>query len=167
MTVRIEVYLISLVQVLLKDQFRVAYDSENGGVFDIHIPGKNSMYFPCYNNGLHIHECGTNGFSFVETVASNKQGYFKMLIQYAERVGKLIKAIGNPSENDFKTLIRMNPISNCPVAIQDVETYFKIYKRNVLALKGNTIRTKPKVYTIDLIKYQSGSWIKTRLLVVY
>ena len=59
---------------LIKDQFRVTYDSENGGVFEVHIPGKNSLYFPCYNNGLHIHECGTKGFSFVETVAENKIG---------------------------------------------------------------------------------------------
>ena len=110
------------------------------------------MYFPCYSNGLYIHECGTNGFSFIETVAGNKQGYSKRQINDAERVGELIKAIGNPSENDLKTLIRNNAITNCPVTIQDVEIYFKIYKKNVLALKGNTTRKKPEVHSTDLIK---------------
>ena len=51
-----------------------------------------------------------------------------------------------------KTLIRNNTILNCPVTTQDVQIYFKIYKKNILALKGNTTRTKPDVHPTDVIK---------------
>ena len=67
----------------------MTYDSANGGSFEIHIPGKNSLFFHCYDNGLHIHECNVNGFSFVETIAENKMGYSKRQIHNADRVGAL------------------------------------------------------------------------------
>ena len=96
----------------VKEQYRITYDSDKGGVFEVHIPGKSSLYFPCYNNGLHILECSNEGFSFVETIAENKKGYSKRQIHNADRVGAFIETIGNPSERDLRTLVRSGAILN-------------------------------------------------------
>ena len=72
---------------LIKNQFRVAYASKNDGVFEVHIGGKFSIFFLCYSNALHLHECGTKVFSFVESIAENKEGYSKRQIHNAEIVG--------------------------------------------------------------------------------
>ena len=104
----------------------MTYDSENGGLFEVHIPGKSSLYFPCYSNGLHVHECNTKG-SFIEN-------------------------IGILSEKSLRTLIRSGAILNCPIIIEDVDTYFKNYKKNTLALKENTTRTRPNVQDTAVIK---------------
>ena len=148
---------------LIKDQFRVTYDSDKGGVFEVHIPGKSSLYFPCYSNGLHILECSSEGFSFVETIAENKKGYSKRQIHNAERVEAFIETIGNPSERDLRTLVRSGAILNCPITIEDLDIYYLIFKKNILALKGNTTRKKPDKQNTSVIKYQHGYWINTPL----
>ena len=106
----------------------MTYVSENGGVFEVHIPEKSSVFFSCYSNGLHIHECGAKGVFFEETIAENKKGYSKRQIHNAERVRLFTKTIGNPSEKNLTTLIRSGAILNCPITIKEVDIYFKIYK---------------------------------------
>ena len=126
-------------------------------VIEVYIPGKSSLYFPCYSNGLHIHECSSEGFSFVETIAENKKGYSKRQIHNADRVGAFIETIGNPSERDLRTLVRSGAILNCPITIEDVNAYYFIYKKNILALKGNTTRKKPDKQSESVIKVPT--WI--------
>ena len=108
----------------------MTYDSEKDGTFEIHIPGKSSLYFPCYSNGLHILECSSESFSFVETIAEKKKGYSKRQIHIADRVGAFIETIGNPSERDLRTLVRSGAILNCPITIEDVNAYYSKPERN-------------------------------------
>ena len=88
----------------------------------------------------------------METIAENKKGYSKRQIHNAERVGAFIETIGNPSEKDLRTLVRSGAILNCPITIEDVNAYYSIYKKNILALKGNTIRKKPDKQSESVIK---------------
>ena len=145
----------------------VTYDSEKGGVFQVHIPGKSSLYFPCYSNGVHIHECSSEGFSSVETIAENKKGYQKRQIYNTDRVGSFIKTIRNPSERDLRTLIRSGAILNCPIIIEDVNTFYSIYKKNTLALKGNTTRKKPDKQNTSVIKVPTCILDKHTIVTLY
>ena len=55
--------ILSLAQ--LKEQYRVTYDSTGNGAFEVHIPGKENLYFHCYSNGLHLIEQDSKTFSFI------------------------------------------------------------------------------------------------------
>ena len=48
--------------------------------------------------------------------------------------------VGRPSTEDFKAMIRLNLIKNCPVTIRDVEIAEDIYGKDVAALKVKTTR---------------------------
>ena len=88
----------------------------------------------------------------METIAENKKGYSKRQIHNAERVGAFIETIGNPSEKDLRTLVRSGAILNYPVTIEDVNAYYFIYKKNILALKGNITRRKSDKQNESVIK---------------
>ena len=105
-----------------------------------------------------------NGFSFVETISENKKRYSKRQIHNAERVGAFIETIGNPSEKDLRVLVRSGTILNCPITIEDVDIYYKIYKKNTLALKGNTTRKKPEIQSSSVIKVPA--WILDKHIIV-
>ena len=61
-------------------------------------------------------------------ILNGKQGYSKRQIHNAERVEAFVETIGNPSEKDSRTLVRTDGILKCPITIEDVDIYFKIYK---------------------------------------
>ena len=42
--------------------------------------------------------------------------------------------------------------------------YFKIYKKNILALKGNTTRTKPDIHNMDMVKVPLWILDKNRIV---
>ena len=97
---------------LLKQQFRITYNSSKGGAFVVHRPGQPNMYFNCHSNGLHLIECGTNQFAFVSTVAGNMQGYSKRQIRDAQRAIDLKEAIGCPTTREFRRMIKENMLKN-------------------------------------------------------
>ena len=66
------------------------------------------MYFHYYSNRLHLIECNVTQFAFIETVAENKKGYSARQVKDARRAKDLIAAIGCPSENKFKPIIRLD-----------------------------------------------------------
>jgi hypothetical protein len=49
-------------------------------------------------------------------------------------------------------VIRSNQIKDCPVTVQDVEVAFKIWGKNIAALKGKTTRSKPNPVARDFVK---------------
>jgi hypothetical protein len=63
----------------------------------------------------------------------------------------LYATLSYPSWNAFKWIIRSNQIKDCPVTVQDVETAFKLWGKNVAALKGNNPRSKPHPVTEDFV----------------
>ena len=69
----------------VKEQYRITYDSDKGGVFVVHIPGSENLYFHCYSNRLHMIECNDQHFLFVQTIAGNMKGYSARQINDAKR----------------------------------------------------------------------------------
>ena len=91
------------------------------------------------------------GVTLVETVEENKLGFSERQIARAEQAKRLYEMIGFPSMKDFKTIIQMNGIRNCPITIDDIKNCEKIFGASVPALKGKSVRTKPKVVVKDYI----------------
>ena len=90
--------------------------------------------------------------TLVETIKDRMAGYSKRQIEQATIAKNLYKTIGFPSMNDFKLVIKMNGIRNCPVTIEDIKICEDIYGPNIYALKGKSVRTKPKVVLNDYIE---------------
>jgi hypothetical protein len=43
---------------------------------------------------------------------------------------------------DFKRVIQINHIKDCPVSVHDIDAARKIWGKNIAALKGKTTRSK-------------------------
>jgi hypothetical protein len=54
--------------------------------------------------------------------------------------------------NNFKLLLRMNVIQNCPVTVEDVNISEKIFGPDMSSLKVKSTRRKPKPVRSDLIE---------------
>jgi hypothetical protein len=60
--------------------------------------------------------------------------------------------VGTPTMENFKSLLRMNVIKNCPVTVEDINIAEKIFGPDVSSLKGKSPRRKPKPVRKDLIE---------------
>ena len=53
---------------------------------------------------------------------------------------------------NFKALLRMNAIHNCPVTVEDVKIAERIFGPDMSSLKGKSTRRKPKPVRKDLVE---------------
>ena len=112
------------------------------------------MYFKKSPEGLYftpIEMVQKNGVTLLSTVEANKKGYTKQQIARAELAKRLYEMIEFPSMKDFKTVLQMNGIRNCPITVEDLKICIEIFGPNIAALKGKSVRTKPKVVVKDYI----------------
>jgi hypothetical protein len=64
----------------------------------------------------------------------------------------LYHAVGTPSVQDFKALLRMNMIHNNPVTTSDIELAEKIFGQDIGSLKGKSVRHKPIAVVEDYVE---------------
>jgi hypothetical protein len=88
----------------------------------------------------------------VSTVAKNRHGYRQRQFEHAKEARRLYHIIGTPTMTNFKSLLRMNVIQNCPVTVEDVNISEKIFGPDISSLKGKSMRRKPKPVRQDLIE---------------
>ena len=68
------------------------------------------------------------------------------------RLRKLYHIIGMPTVENFKALLCMNAIQNCPVMVEDVKIAECIFGPDMSSLKGKSMRRKPKPMRKDLVE---------------
>ena len=61
----------------------------------------------------------------------------------AKKARGLYQALGTPSINNFRGIIRSNLIKGCPVTLEHIKTAEMIFGPDIGALKGKTTRKKP------------------------
>ena len=61
-----------------------------------------------------------------------------------------------PSAKEYKWVIQINQINNCPVTVHDVEIAQKVWGKNIASLKGKTTRKKPNVVARYQVKIPAG-----------
>jgi hypothetical protein len=88
----------------------------------------------------------------VSTVKDNMEGFTKREIEGAMRARKLSHAIGYPSVDNLKHIIRMNLIKNCPVTTTDVKVAEEIFGPDIATLKGKSTRQTPKAVVDEFIE---------------
>jgi hypothetical protein len=94
---------------------------------------------------------GRQPSNLIGTVAENRKGYTLRQFKRAKAARKLYHIVGTPTMNNFKSLLWMNVIQNCPVTV-DVNISEKIFGPDMSSLKGKSIRRKPKPVRSDLIE---------------
>jgi hypothetical protein len=90
----------------------------------------------------------------ISTVAENRQGYTLCQFERAKAARKLYHIVGTPAINNFKTVLQMNVIQNCPMTVEDVNISEKLFGPDMSSLKGKSMRRKPKPVRSDLIEIQ-------------
>ena len=63
----------------------------------------------------------------VETVVKNEAAYTTRDVARAKAVLPLIQAMGYPSRKDLNLMLKRRSINNCPVTLNDVDRFYKIY----------------------------------------
>ena len=71
--------------------------------------------------------------------------YTEREFQQAVAARKLYHIVGTPTVENFKTLLCMNAIANCPVTVNDVTNAEKIFGPDIASLKGKSTRPKTKI----------------------
>jgi hypothetical protein len=93
--------------------------------------------------------------NLISTVAENRKGYTLRQFERAKEARKLYHIVGTPTMNNFKSLLWMNVIQNCPVTVEDVNISEKRFGPDMSSLKGKSTRRKPKPVRSDLIEIPS------------
>ncbi len=134
-------------------QYWVTYDS-NDQMFMVHhdSEGKPDMEFWMHKSGLHYFDPRDSEFTFVNTVSENKAGFTKRQIKATEVARSLYSKLNYSSWKDFQWIIQSNPIKDCPVTVEHIDTALKIWGKNVMALKGKNTPTRPDPVARDFVK---------------
>jgi len=136
----------------MSDKYRITYNNlkkEHGDVFKVHTP-KKIVIFERLGNNLYVHKLtqstptsSKDKLNLVTMVQENVNFYTPRQSERAKRARDLYHAIGTPSIEDFKALIRMNAIGNNPVTMKDIVMAEKIFGPDVGNLKGKRTRRNP------------------------
>ena len=147
----------------LKMKHRVTYDSEKGDKFIVHMEHGN-IEFICNPEGLYEYKVSdlylnevksdkTQGQShIIETVRENRVGFTDRQYNRAKIARELYHNVGSPTVDNFKALLKMNMIKNCPVTIEDVNVAEKIFGPAMSTLKGKSTRQAPRPVIRDEIE---------------
>ena len=139
----------------MADRYRITYDSEKEDAFIVHLPDK-TVRFERIGMNLYVFKPTTRiraeNAQMLNTLEENKTFYTERQFQRAKRARDLFHALGTPSINDFKAIIRMNTINNNPVTTDDIKIAEKIFGPDIGTLKGKTTRRKPLPVVNDYIE---------------
>ncbi len=90
--------------------------------------------------------------NFPASVRGNLEGHTRHEIGKANEARRLQGMIGNPTEREFKGMVREKLIANCPVTVQDVHNANRIFGPDLANLRGKTTRKKPEHVRVDYVE---------------
>jgi hypothetical protein len=126
----------------VKKHFKVTFDSESENCFKVHVKDK-ILKFKELKSGLYAIKLKEVEYIFLNTVEDKMSKYSQRQIKGAEKARELYGIIGYPSIADYKNMIKMNLINDCPITIEDIKNAEDIYEPDIAVLKGKTVRKKP------------------------
>jgi hypothetical protein len=138
----------------LIEQYHVTYDSDDL-MFVVHreSESKPNMEFRMHESGFHYYDPRKEAhLTFINTVSENKEGFTQRQIKGEDLARNLYKTLSYPSMNDFKWVIQINQIKDCPVTVQYIDMARTIWGKNIAALKGKTTRSKSILVARDYVK---------------
>ena len=146
----------------LVEKHPITFDSSMENAVLVHQPDK-IIKFEHTPEGLYMYrvdkdyktslkEKGSSNLVTTLTVSENWRGYSNRQYDRAKRARKLYHIIGMPTLENFKALLCMNAIQNCPVMVEDLKIAEHIFGPDMSSLKGKLTRRKPKPVRKDLVE---------------
>ncbi len=141
----------------LEKNYDITYDSGKEQSFLIYNKGDRSKPVAKYtkdNHGLYVLDMSITGVSnpVINSIEENKMFYTNRQIDRAKAARDLYHAIGSPSIQDYRTVIRTNQIKNCPITTVDIDIAERIFGTDIGTLKGKGKETKPSHIPEDYVK---------------
>ena len=136
----------------MKDKgYKITYDSTKEDAFIVHT-SKGTIKFNRNANNLYIMDPKEQQvYQLLETVEDNMDHYTPRQIERAKVARALYQSLGTPTTKDYKAIIRMNAIKNCPVTMEDIDIAEAIYGKDIGNIKGKTVRNRPTPVVKDYI----------------
>jgi hypothetical protein len=141
------------------DKFRVTMDSSEELALLVHMPNK-IVRFKQMKGGLYAmnpKDPENNGSvpsqaHLGKTLEENMKFLSPRQQKRAYRARELYDAMGTPTVDDLKSMIRLNLIRNNIVTTADVNLAVKAFGPDVGDIKGKTTRSRPKPVTSNVIE---------------
>ena len=139
---------------------RVTMDTAEQPAFHVHkADGTGSVVFAEHESGLYLHDASVHndnttnptviGYSHLQTVAANKEGFTKRQVDLADEARRLYRMMGRPGLDRFFEALKKNHIINCPLSVDDAKRAESIYGKDVGFLKGKTTASPAKDHLAD------------------
>ena len=135
----------------LVEKHRITFNLSVENAFLVHQPDK-IIKFEHTPEGLYMYRVDKDyktslkekgSSNLVTTLSENCRGYTNRQYDRAKTARKLYHIIGTPMVENFKALLHMNAIQNCPVMVEDVKIAERIFGPDMSSLKGKSTRRKP------------------------
>jgi hypothetical protein len=140
----------SLNKLAKKEGYRIQYDSAVEDTFILTRTNpkdpkkKQTFKFKGTPQGLYVYKPDikkkSNACTLIDTVAENRNNYTVCQYERAKVARNLYHKVGAPSVDNFKRLLRLNQIKNCPVLPEDVDIASKIFGPDMSTIKGKSKR---------------------------
>ncbi len=150
----------------MASRYKITYDSSKERASLVHVDGK-PVRFEETASGLYVCKPRNNaGITMVTTIKENKTFYTPRQFDQAKKARNLYHAIGTPSIPEFKSVLRMNLIKNCPITTKDIDIAEKsLDKTSQLSKEKQHV---PHQYLLWTIKSKSlQSWLQHKRMWYY
>ena len=142
--------ILSLSEVAAK--YRITMDTDASPSIRVHLDYDHVVIFEQCGSGLYFYDTANTDntkhlvskYSFLSTVASNKQYFTRREIDQADKAHILQAHIGWPATEDFKRIVSKNLLLNCDVTVDDISRAVAIYGQSEPMLKGKMVRRRPE-----------------------
>ena len=132
-------------------------DTATEQAFVVHKPDGTQLKFILSDIGLYYYYARWNtaqeekkdAIVMINTVENNMEGFTAREVRGANEARRFYQIVGRLLEFNFKNMIKFNLLHNCPITLDDVENVFAIYGKDIGAVKGKTVRKKPKSVKIN------------------
>jgi len=88
----------------------------------------------------------------IPTIQANYDNFTQHDIQRATTARNLQAMIGNPSEKEFKHLVRNRFLPHCDITVRDITNARLIFGRDLPSLRGKTRRRRPRRVEVNLVE---------------
>ena len=129
----------------LEKMYRITYDSWLG-YYIVHTDD-GPVHFHKDEQGLPYINLDSSGKEaatmLVQTVRGNYEGYTKKEVMRAKEARRLQGMVGGPSNKEYAGLVSAQMVSDCDVVATDVTNAYKLFGKDLAAVRGNTTRRNP------------------------
>ena len=113
---------------------------------------KPNMESKMHESGLYFSKSNDKKVVLINTVSGNKQGFTKRKVNVTDIAEAFYSKLGYPSVKEFRWIVKIKKIIDCPGTVQDINIYHSIWGKNIEDLKGNSTSNKSIHTTGHLVK---------------